>query len=982
MKKWTYLVASVSAALCFGSVVTSCVDNDEPFGIQEVRKAYAELLSSKAVLADAQAQAALAQAEAEKIKAQAEATKAEVEKIKAEAQAEIDKAASEAETAAIKAYYEALIAQVQQETQNSIVEAEQKLAILKLKYEKLLIAYEQDKLDLSESQLSFVDSYYAAYLNALLLFNQANEEYIRAQQELLKDQIDLEGKQLQKQQQYENAVAEAEKALEKVEKTLADYQGYLEEVKALPSEGYVAKIEELQEQYNDFTTQLNELNVQFEARKLDNKETYDAVPAAQAAYQAVRAEAVAIDEYKSHDYENDGVNSLYEGNKIIVAAGEYSLNDPSNYDQAIYNLCTYLIGDVYYPSTPYEAYNMWQAGTLVPHGGIVAKQLDDNAQAWTNASINEYKRLKSEAEDNFGQDYDVWNAAVLAYNEGDAPDYQKLYGTQAITDAVAAYNASIDPLNAAAAAWVEAKTAYNNALTDLGVSQSVIDNIQNVYESAVDAANSILNAAVSDAKATLDAAVVSAQKAESKAAAAVTEAEAVLKAKTALYEASKTDENKAAVEAATADLKTANDALTAAKEATPKTVAAATETYNIAVAEATADQAISVAAAQRVYDEAMVDAAEDKAAVDAFNTASDNLAAAKDVFEAAKNEAQMHANGVNKAAADQWSANRLGSTSVSYPWYHLWWDVENAYNDLVQWGLPLPEDGKLLSEVEVEDYYLDIPDAEYKQIVLENSWQVYGDSSNYSDDILADDVYGDYVCAGQLIPMTYKQANDMIAVKLGEIQNPEKWYYLFGDQGAVWTLQYKIDLGQAYLDNVQALTDEVNRAKDTIDALVAANQAQQDKADEAYADIYEAEAKVTALEQDIKDQMDEIYRQQGVVMDVINALKDGIGYYYFDDYYDETGKTVKPGVVNIQATIKELESKIETYESQVKTCEDQLALRQHKLDAFQKQQTDVESPAQLNVDAAEAALALAQARLDAAKEQLDRAIAAIEGSEE
>ena len=54
MRKWTYLVA----ALLMGGVstsLTSCIDNDEPAGINDLRGAKAELLRAKAAVENAEA---------------------------------------------------------------------------------------------------------------------------------------------------------------------------------------------------------------------------------------------------------------------------------------------------------------------------------------------------------------------------------------------------------------------------------------------------------------------------------------------------------------------------------------------------------------------------------------------------------------------------------------------------------------------------------------------------------------------------------------------------------------------------------------------------------------------------------------------------------------------------------------------------------------------------------------------------------------
>lgn len=67
MKKLTYLVASLLTTATVGMTFTGCIDNDEPYGIEQLRGAKAELLKSKKALIEADAQYKLALAEAEKL---------------------------------------------------------------------------------------------------------------------------------------------------------------------------------------------------------------------------------------------------------------------------------------------------------------------------------------------------------------------------------------------------------------------------------------------------------------------------------------------------------------------------------------------------------------------------------------------------------------------------------------------------------------------------------------------------------------------------------------------------------------------------------------------------------------------------------------------------------------------------------------------------------------------------------------------------
>lgn len=68
MRKWTYLVAVLLMAGTSTSLLTSCIDNDEPAGIIDLRGAKAELLRAKAAVEQAEAAIKTAQVNGMKLK--------------------------------------------------------------------------------------------------------------------------------------------------------------------------------------------------------------------------------------------------------------------------------------------------------------------------------------------------------------------------------------------------------------------------------------------------------------------------------------------------------------------------------------------------------------------------------------------------------------------------------------------------------------------------------------------------------------------------------------------------------------------------------------------------------------------------------------------------------------------------------------------------------------------------------------------------
>ena len=187
MRKVKYLVA---ALLLMGATTTftSCIDNDEPAGITELRGAKAELLKAKAVVEQANASMILAQAEYQKAlaaheQANADYRQAEVEMQKLlnelqAAQNEAEKAKLEAEIANYKNQMEeaALAHQTEMVRLQGVFAEQQRQYELILKQIKIAqeLGSDQEKVDLVYLQ-NQVDLYYAqlfggTYLRADALY--------------------------------------------------------------------------------------------------------------------------------------------------------------------------------------------------------------------------------------------------------------------------------------------------------------------------------------------------------------------------------------------------------------------------------------------------------------------------------------------------------------------------------------------------------------------------------------------------------------------------------------------------------------------------------------------------------------------------------------------------------------------------------------------------------------------------------------------
>ena len=164
MRKWTYLVA---ALLMSGATATftSCIDTDEPAGIEELRGAKAELLRAKAAVEQAEAAIRTAQAAWVQAKADYEAEKAAQEALyTAYKEAEFaDDMTELAENAEIR----------RQNYLNNLYTIQQNVEKARLEYEKTLA-------DVEVALLTVKDDAYVAALNELLYvkeFEFTNDTY-------------------------------------------------------------------------------------------------------------------------------------------------------------------------------------------------------------------------------------------------------------------------------------------------------------------------------------------------------------------------------------------------------------------------------------------------------------------------------------------------------------------------------------------------------------------------------------------------------------------------------------------------------------------------------------------------------------------------------------------------------------------------------------------------------------------------------------
>lgn len=162
MRKWTYLVAVLLMAGTSTSLLTSCIDNDEPAGIIDLRGAKAELLRAKAAVEQAEAAIKTAQVKWYEAEAEIKNQEAEQEKLK---------------TSWLEAKYQAQKDSIQAQTKK-YVEQQNKLYIEALqKSAEANAAYQKALAEIEAALVGVKESAYAERLMGLLSDEPFTYEY-------------------------------------------------------------------------------------------------------------------------------------------------------------------------------------------------------------------------------------------------------------------------------------------------------------------------------------------------------------------------------------------------------------------------------------------------------------------------------------------------------------------------------------------------------------------------------------------------------------------------------------------------------------------------------------------------------------------------------------------------------------------------------------------------------------------------------------
>lgn len=944
MKKLTYLVASLLTTATVGMTFTGCIDNDEPYGIEQLRGAKAELLKSKKALIEADAQYKLALAEAEKVKAAAEAAKIDAERAKTEAE----------------------IAEIRQRMEAAALQAEQILARLQAEAELARLTYEQERLNLSTQQQTALDGFYRKYFTALNNYNEKYMEYVRAQKDLVANALDPNGTAYDAKKRVEEAVANAQKALDDAQANIEDYNEQLADAKTWKPSELGAKLTAYQDQVEENTEKMKLINLTI-AENNNESEEGKALVAAKKALDALYNEEVEIPAYT---FNADGaitIPGLTEPEEVIGEGWSYTWNNQYGYHG--YNAALNRLDNF--------------------KNSIRRYVLDDNDVEWTKAEINNLEAEKKEKTAEFDNLFAGWKMFADAYNVGAAPKYDAIIGYDELKKTVDAYNAQVPATQAAKDAYYAAQKAAQEAWDAYNEKNNLEDDAWSDYYEAVNAANEAYNKAVEAANSefnktitALDNAVVKAQQEKNA---------ADSKYMTAQGLADKYGDNDLK-EAAAAALKVAEDAAKALE-----TAEKAKETQT-PIAQAKAEKANDLAAATR--DNAITDAEKARELaindapqiagplLDAANAADNKVNEARDAYNEAWNELSELVrvwDNETQSYTGVYGAidNQVEEINKEYQYEEEWYDGENwhtytwmpAYDYSLFYQFHNEVNGSQWDE-EVAIPECSVADVcaysssnmKYNIIALSN--KIYG---SYYYDENDDDILG--IPSAQLIPLTKEDIDKMLAkYGIDEIYYPNIYHNNFGLFGKTLYVDNRIEVANAYITNKPAIEAAFEDVQAQIDNLVASRDELSDKIDEASKAVEAAQEAVDELNADSWTEYNELQRQNGVAEAMITAISEAAlatGVAETEQYTQET----------IDAAIEKIEQSIKDEEESIPGLEEALARDQYLLDQYEKQLVSDAEIAALAVEEAKLAMDAAKEKLDAAKARLDAAIKSVEGAE-
>lgn len=985
MKKLTYFVSAMLAVSAVGATFTSCVDNDEPYGVQVLRESKADLLKAKQALYAAQAQKAIADAEVAKIDAETRRIQAEIDKLRAEAEIAMEQAESAAKVRLI----EAQIAQLQQETAAMIKKAEEEIKKLQAEAAQAQLEYQKALLTMSEQEQDYLNRYYEKYFAQLDKYNAAYESYLKAQQDLAEAQLDINGNNFGTIQSKKNDYDQAVRDLATAQETLAEFTERKNEISALKPSELGAKYTEYKEELDKINYDIEKANVERAALAVSNAETYDSLNViVPEKIKKIGDEKIVVEPYTFTPQEPITQIPGFDHEIVMIPGGQnYTLNNAGLYNFLIQTNNDYM--SVALPDGTVE--------TIQPLGywmkQIKATAMNDNDRAWTQAILGQMKADLVEAQKPIEAAQKNWSTAAEAFgapaNAGTL-DPSKLIGYDKLEEAVGVFNTFVGKYNPLQEAEAKALEAWEKSQKDLEETFKTVDpaNPDNKFFAAY-------NEAVKTATATRDAAKKAAtEKRDSdiKALEAATKsAKDNLTALTAAYEKAQKELDAAIANPAGKDIVALTNKAEEAKRqaeiaqtAYDNTVSAenngktlAIQQYDAAIASADTAYNAAVTKAQETRDKNLAGYEKDPEYVKAIKAEKDASAAydkAQENVATLMREYEVHPWMQVQAALEK-IGEQYAYTTGLYTGY-LAVDAEIAKAE---------DEGKPYETITAAQVAPFNDFASMKGLVEQTSYTIFG-SFAQNRPIIRDNVYALLnLPYQQLINLDLEAVNKMIAEVYPDMA-AYQYHTLydsfnFGMFGELLKTQYNIACAEAYLGNATAVNGAIEAISAQYDALVAANKAQKQLLAAANEELEKTQAHWIAITKDVDDEIAALTAKQGVYSGIVSAIETAvmnINGGYIDLTIGSIGdKTIEFTQAMIDATIEGLEDQIEQQELTVKEKEQQVELKKHIMDAYA--QNDFYSAAKLDVESAKLTLDKEKALLDVLKQQLDIAIAFVSG---
>lgn len=830
MKKITYLVVSL---LLMGTtpMLTGCIDNDEPAGIEELRGAKSELLRAKAAVEQAkvateQANAAYRNAEAEWMKAKAAYEAAQAARVNAET--EIEKAEAE------------------QALEEARQKAEQAAKGWELSYKEAEARYQALLVELATQKSMAIDEALRSYKDAVKEAKASMEtkaEALRKAQrtynEALADWEEDEAKKELYTRGLQKGVTLAERGVEGAELALAEAKEAYEEAQNMELDDVAVKRDELEEKIAQLDKEVLDLRVAESEKICEYWQTLGA-------------------EHKQHHEELDAMKKA----NIQIPAFSLKLNGalPDGLEGSVDAKAAEYSLDVQ------DAYTNREADLKALQDKVLSWVRDGNDDLWTKERIAKKKKDIETLTKDLNDTKQTWKEVVAAYNtnQADVTDPTKITGYAELKKGVDDYNAAVTAWNAVYKKIADAEDAIKAATKTYDAEMEKIEKAKvDAYAAAEktrkETSEKIPDQAKSEA-ASLQKAVDDAKKAF----------EAAKKAETDNQDPDKVEDlylarvkAELAYNQAKKNLKTEADLLTSLNEENMKT-------YTDATKKADTDYKTSKEAAegtlnkvkkeqQAIIDGLKKEGGELKVATNTLNKTVDAICGENKLFDTFYKNAQgttLNTKQLVRAAYDsreEVDIEELTSLSKAA----LTRAIQILSNTL--YGTAIFETNEY---GDFEARLTEIPEAtikEYAREALKKDEIEVGEEGHISDNTVSlkdyTDVYGKYGITGQLMA-----ENELVALA-------EKW--ITND------------------DDVMAMVEAVQAALDELTATYeAANDAVEAK-EEALKDEWEA---LMAKIEEAKQPAEEAVAKNEPLEKLLGYYKRWIGEYKQNNATDEAGK--------------------------------------------------------------------------------------------